>query len=239
MSAMLQLIVCHLRRHWRLNLVLGLGLTLAAALMASYPIYREAIGTRSLQTLLSSYRAPPARNIHVSAGEGARLDEAVYDLVEDKLGGVLVERIDVRQIKLPLPEMSREGGEPILPAQFHFVRLWAFEDLDQKVRVVEGRLPVYEGPPTRSDPLSPPMLEVAVGIDGIEPCTGAARFVGHKSDDRLAFRAEREKTVGGCVGNRLQAVQGTVDLRRIERRRRLREGNLGHTGRGRQMTTTS
>lgn len=164
---MLNLIVRHLRQHWRLNLALLLGLTLAAAMMAGLPAYGDVIGTHGLHEMVLAYKAPPARHILISASEGARLDGAVYDVVEDKLDDVVVERIDVRQIKLPVYEQPRELGESRPPQKFHYVRLWAFENLDQRVRAVEGRLPVYEESVHSAGSLPPPVLEVAIGVDGI------------------------------------------------------------------------
>ena len=165
---MLNLIVRHLRQHWGLNLALLLGLTLAAAMMAGLPAYGDAIGTHSLHEMVSSYRAPPARHILISASEGARLDGDVYDAVETKLSDVLVERIDVRQIKLPVYAPPREVGKSRPPQKFHYVRLWAFEDLDQRVRAVEGHLPVYEASAHSVGSVPLPALEVAIGVDGIQ-----------------------------------------------------------------------
>ena len=163
---MLTLIVRHMRQHWRLNLALLLGLTLAAAMMAGLQIYGDAIGTHSLQQMIADYKAPPARNILISASEGARLDSTVYDIV-DGLGDVLTERIDVRQIKLPVYEPPGQVWESPAFKKFHSVRLWAFQDLEQRVRAVEGRLPVYEDASPSAGSTLPPMLEVAVGVDGI------------------------------------------------------------------------
>jgi hypothetical protein len=167
-EAVLTLIVRHLRQHWRLNLALLLGLTLAAAMMAGLQIYGDAIGTHSLHQMIAGYKAPPARNILISASEGARLDSTVYDIVERRLGDVLAERIDVRQIKLPVYDPPREVGESPRPQKFHFVRLWAFQDLEQQVRAVEGRLPVYEEAAPSAGSALPSMLEVAIGVDGIQ-----------------------------------------------------------------------
>jgi hypothetical protein len=164
---MLLLAVRHLRQHWRLNLALLLVQTLAAALMAGLPAYGDAIGTHSLHAMIASYKAPPARHILISASEGARLNGAAYDAVQGKLNGVLDERIDVRQIKLPVYEQPPGAGQPRPSGKFHYVRLWAFEDLDNRVRAVEGRLPVYRQSASSGSAL-PPALEVAVGIHGIQ-----------------------------------------------------------------------
>jgi hypothetical protein len=163
---MLSLVVRHTRQRWRLNLILLLSLTLLAGAMAGLPAYGSAIGTRSLREMVSSYKAPPARNILISASAGTRLDGAVYDAVEDKLGDILVERIDVRTIKVPVHEGAGELEGPRPLQKYHYVRLWAFEDLGQEVRAVEGRLPLYDES-IRSAGSEPPALEVAIGVDGI------------------------------------------------------------------------
>lgn len=165
---MLTLMVRHLRQHWRLNLALLLGLTLAAAMMAGLQIYADAMSTQGLHQTIVSYNAAPARNILISASEGARLDESVYDVVVEGLGDVLTERIDVPQIKLPVYESPLDTAESRSPQRFHFVRLWAFQDLEQEVRAVEGRLPVYDEASPPAVATLPSMLEVAVGVDGIQ-----------------------------------------------------------------------
>jgi len=165
---MLTLAIRTLRQHWRLNLALLLGLTLAAAMMAGLPAYVDAIGTHSLHEMIAGYKAPPARHILVSASEGAHLDDAIYDSIDDKLGDVVVERIDVRQIKLPVYEPPREVGAPRVHPKFHFVRLWAFEDLEQRTKAIEGRFPVYEEDAHSAGSTLPPSLEVAIGADGIQ-----------------------------------------------------------------------
>ncbi|MEJ2734274.1 MAG: hypothetical protein P8189_12035, partial [Anaerolineae bacterium] len=101
---MLTLMMRHLRQHWRLNLALFLGLTLAATMMAGLQIYADAIGTQGLHQTIASYTAPPARNILISASEGTRLDERAYSRMKGELGGVLAERIDVGMINVPVYE---------------------------------------------------------------------------------------------------------------------------------------
>jgi cell division protein FtsX len=174
---MLSLIVRHLRQHGPLYLAFSLGLILAAAMMAGLPLYGDALGTQGLHDMVASYKAPPARHLLVSATEGARLDEALYDVVAGKLGDVLVERVDVRQIKLPIHLEPHQMAQPRSAHKIHYVRLWAFEELDQRVRAVEGRLPVYQAPAESAkladsagsaSPPPLPALEVAVGIDGIQ-----------------------------------------------------------------------
>ena len=67
----------HMLRHWRINLVLLLALTLTVALLAGLPAYAEAMAARSLRQALLSHTAPGARNLLVSAAVGSDLDESL------------------------------------------------------------------------------------------------------------------------------------------------------------------
>lgn len=165
---MLKLVVRHLRRHGQLNLALLLGLTMAAMMVAGLPAYGDAIGTYSLHETVQSYSAPPARNILVSDSAGSHLQGVPYNVITDKLGQILEERVDVWQIKLPVQEPPYKVGESLPPPKFHYVRLWAFENLDQNVGVVEGRLPVYDAPVSSLGAGPAPVLETALGVDGIQ-----------------------------------------------------------------------
>ena len=88
----------HLRRHWRLNLAVLLGLTLAGALLASLPSYATAIAARGLNQSIRD--APPAsRNIQVTtAGD---LSAGLYGRIEDSLGDLIQGRLEVRETMLP------------------------------------------------------------------------------------------------------------------------------------------
>ncbi|MBN1483389.1 MAG: ABC transporter permease [Chloroflexia bacterium] len=164
---MLKLVLRHLRRYIRLHLALCLGLTLAALMLAGLPAYGDLIGTQSLHEMVRSYRAPSARHVLISTKEGARLEPVLYDLIVERLGEILVERIEVRQIKLSVWEPPYTGGTAPPPPKFHYVRLWAFQDLAQEVRVLQGRLPVYQASDPSSTAVSPPVLEVALGVEAI------------------------------------------------------------------------
>jgi ABC-type lipoprotein release transport system permease subunit len=157
----------HMLRHWRINLVMLLALTLTVALLAGLPAYAEAMAARSLRQALLSHTAPGARNLLVSAAAGSNLDESLYNAINAQLGDIILEHVEVRQVILPDYQSPPQPGEATIPQRFQFYHLWAFEDLEQRVRVLEGRLPLYTpgwNLPTGS---SFPALEAAIGADGV------------------------------------------------------------------------
>ncbi len=155
----------HLLRHWRLNLAILAGLTLAAALLAGLPAYAGTIAERSLHEKLSSHAFPVVRNIGMSASEGGVLDDQVYTFAHDRLGPIITDRITIGQIKQPVHQPPAPGDQVPPPPRFHFLHLWSFNELERKVRVIEGRLPVYEDVIDGGDVLPSAALEVAVGAD--------------------------------------------------------------------------
>jgi FtsX-like permease family len=157
----------HLLRYWRLNLVLLLGLTSATALLAGLSVYGDAVGQSYLRDALSSYTTPGARNICVSATDGAILDEQIYSTIRAKLGDILGERFALREIKLAAYQPLRTPGKGLAPVRFHFYDLWAFQGLEEKVRVVEGRFPVHQEPSDPGNTREPLTLEVAVGAEAV------------------------------------------------------------------------
>ena len=156
----------HMLRHWRINLVLLLALTLTVALLAGLPAYAEAMAARSLRQALLSHTAPGARNLLVSAAVGSDLDESLYNAINAELGDIILERIEVRQVILPDYQPPPQPGEAAVLQKFQFYRLWAFEDLEQRVRVLEGRLPLYTPGWNKQTGSSLPVLETAIGADG-------------------------------------------------------------------------
>ena len=62
---MIRLSIRHLLRHWRMNLIVLLGLVLAAAFLAGLPTYATAIAGRSLRQQIDS-AVVSARNVEVT-----------------------------------------------------------------------------------------------------------------------------------------------------------------------------
>jgi hypothetical protein len=80
----------HLARHWRLNLVLLLGLILAAGLLAGLPSYAVGVAAQTLKSQLAA-QPIPGRNIEIS-GDPGRLTGALYAKVAQTLGDLIAMR---------------------------------------------------------------------------------------------------------------------------------------------------
>lgn len=166
----------HLRRHWRLNLVVLLGLTLAAALLAGLPSYADAIAARSLHHTLDA--APPnTRNLYVIASAGG-LGIGTYGNMQEVLGEVVKTRVEIREASWladPLePTEQVDGGGKIIES----FRAWSYDRLRTSVRVVEGKLPAPANPQGATNLFKPPPIEVAIGLD-------TAAQTGLKVGDRI------------------------------------------------------
>ena len=156
----------HLSRHWRINLVILLALALIVALLACLPAYAEAVAGRNLRQALLSHTAPGARNLLISAPAGSELDENLYSLIDAELGDIIIERVAVRQVILPDYQPPPQTGKTTAPQRFQFYHLWAFDDLEPRVEVLEGRLPLYTAGSNLQAGSSLPVLEAAIGADG-------------------------------------------------------------------------
>jgi putative ABC transport system permease protein len=152
----------HLRRHWRLNLAVLLGLTLAGALLASLPSYATAIAARGLNQSIRD--APPAsRNIQVTtAGD---LSAGLYGRIEDSLGDLIQGRLEVRETMLPAATLPFSSTVLLGKRPIQALHLWSFDKLAANVRIVDGRLPKAPDQEELEKSILPPPLEVAIGLD--------------------------------------------------------------------------
>jgi hypothetical protein len=152
----------HLRRHWRLNLAVLLGLTLAGALLASLPSYATAIAARGLNQSIRD-AAPASRNIQVTtAGD---LSAGLYGHVEDSLGDLIHGRLEVRETTLPAAALPFSSTVLLGKRPIQALHLWSFDKLAANVRIVDGRLPKAPDQGELDNSILPPPLEVAIGLD--------------------------------------------------------------------------
>jgi hypothetical protein len=144
-----------LRRHWRLNLAVLLGLTLAVALLASLPTYAAAIAARGLKQSLQD--APPAGRSLLVVNSANQTSAGLYGMIQDALGELLQRRVQVREryvafesLLVPAPGDDGElHTQAITPPRGphrgrsaeHMVWLWTLDQLADSVRLVEGRMP--------------------------------------------------------------------------------------------------
>jgi putative ABC transport system permease protein len=178
----------HLRRHWRMNIAVLLGLTLAVALLASLPVYAVAVAARELDQDLQQAR-PTERNLLIS-GTRHTFNDELYERLRASLGEPLKKRLVVRQATL--------AADPLSPPELtehkavSFLDVYSFDKLPDIVRPVEGRLPVQirvrEAGPHRPAP-----VEAVIG-------TRAAELTGYGVGDRLtANKAYHRLDIVGIV----------------------------------------
>ncbi len=171
----------HLRRHWRLNVAVLFGLTLAAALLASLPSYATAIAARRLDQNLQD-ASPAVRNLYVTAAPHL-LNASLYGRIQEHLGKLVKSRSVVRRATLPAdpapPTDQIDGAGRIL----RFLELWSFDKLPSSVRLVEGRLPDPVRLEAASNSIKAPPVEAVIGVD-------AAARSGYGIGDRLTSANE-------------------------------------------------
>lgn len=162
---MIRLSIRHLLRHWRLNLIVLLGLILASAFLAGLPTYATAIAGRSLREQIDS-AIVSARNIEVT---GAGLNAAVYGQLEDYLGDLLLRRVEVQTAPPATLSSALYRDEAPLPfAEFLRYQPYYLGNLSQDVTLVDGRLPRYITPEPNSFVIE---IEAVIGLTAIDNIT--------------------------------------------------------------------
>jgi hypothetical protein len=159
---MMDLTLRHLRRHWRLNLAVLLCLTLASALLAGFSGYTVAVATQELHQTLDEAR--PAERSLLITGSRYTFSEALYELLQDKLGQVLEDRVVIRHATLSADQQpSVEGTQAVA-----LLDVYSFDRLPERVRVVEGRLPAQVRLREAEDAWRPPPIEAVIGMRAAE-----------------------------------------------------------------------
>jgi hypothetical protein len=166
----------HLRRFWRLNVAVLLGLTLAAALPASLSSYASAIAAQELKQNLDQARLTE-RSLLITGRRQAFTNDLFEDLRE-QLGELFQDRLEVRQSILsadPLPPSEQIEGRGLAITHLN---IYSFDQLSSVVRVLEGQLPRAIQMSEFVEPLKPPPIPVVIGAS-------AAEATGLKVGDRL------------------------------------------------------
>lgn len=179
-----------LTSHSRALLIQFLGLLLIGALAASLPAYSAAISDEGLTNRLAA--APlAARNILIS---GNTLDEPLYTDIQEALGPVLVDRIDVRETEVGGQSVIHtENGE--WPFDEYFaLHPYAITNLADLVTVIEGRLPEANSS----------VIEAVVGTDSVSTLnfttavdsTNVERYILQVGDEVESADGQRVRVVG-------------------------------------------
>jgi len=157
---MIDLVVLHLRRHWRINLAVLLCLTLASALLASLSNYTEAMATRELNQSLEE-ALPTERNLLIT-GNRYTFDDELYQQLQGMLGEIQNDWLVIRHVTLPAdpqPLLEEEDQKQTVA----FLDVHSFNLLAENVRVVEGRLPAPVRLREAEDTWRPPPIEAVIG----------------------------------------------------------------------------
>jgi hypothetical protein len=172
---MMDLTMRHLRRHWRLNLAVLLCLALASAFLAGFATYIGAVETGELHQTLAE--ALPAERTLLITGPRTAFGEALYDLLQERLGNVEEQRLVIRHAVSPADQQPTEGiGDKQTIA---LLDLYSFDKLVERVRVIDGRLPAQVRLQEAEDTWRPPPIEAIIGQT-------AAQQSGYGIGDRLS-----------------------------------------------------
>lgn len=154
---LIRLLLRHLGYHWRVNLLIFVGLLAAAALLAGLPAYAATISGGSLSRRLAD--APvAARNILIS---GSQLNEEFYGRLTDKLGNLVRERVVVRNQDMGgIAIIETAGGTEFLFDEFFVLHSYSFSNLAETSNLVEGRFPATSAVQTVGNDV---VLEAVIG----------------------------------------------------------------------------
>jgi hypothetical protein len=154
-------------RHWRLNLVVFLGLCLTSGLLAGLPSYAMITAARSLnQSLVEA--PPPERNIQIT-GPGFSLTAGLLGYIKDNLGDLMLSRMEVNNIGLMMANkdwiIPIDDSPRVQPQQ---LTLWSFDKLSQYAWLVDGEWPINIEPKTQREALAPPVLQAVIAKTTVE-----------------------------------------------------------------------
>jgi putative ABC transport system permease protein len=152
----------HLFRHWRMNLVVLVGMLFGAALLAGLPMAAAIIAGQSLSQSLDDAHVP-ARNLEV---HGEQLTETNKAAIHAILGDLVQNRIEIHDATIEAQRMVfQTNGKGQKVDEFLSLRLLAFSQLIENVELQAGRLP---GMTYATDPYALPVLEAAIGAEAAD-----------------------------------------------------------------------
>jgi len=148
-------------RHWRLNLAVLFGLTLASALLAVLPSFAEATAENSLKQAIED--APPIkRNIQVD-GPSYALNAPLHGFVNESIGELEPMRLVVRNFILqPAKGEFTKWLDNIEPNAPHSISVWSIDKMQATMQLIEGTWPVHTEPQSQAEALKPPVIQAVV-----------------------------------------------------------------------------
>ena len=153
----------HLSRHWRLNLILLIIMILGVSLPASLPMLAVTIAGESLSQTLQGTPVQ-ARNLII---QGKSKTDEPPEEIEISLGDFVQEVIAVREGDvMGFPIISKSNGDDVnlYPATL-ILNLRSFDRLEERARILEGRLPGTVPDSSPEDADGAPIYEAAIGVE--------------------------------------------------------------------------
>ncbi len=139
-----------LLRHWKLNLPVLLGLTLASALLMCIPGYADITAHLSLRQSFQD-QTPVSRNIEVTA-DSSVMTARLNAYIMEAFGDLITSRLAVQKIEFQsspsAPIIAIDPGDHINP---NGLIAWSFDRTDGLLRTVEGSFPDFSRPYTREE----------------------------------------------------------------------------------------
>ncbi|MCA9982923.1 MAG: hypothetical protein KDE59_01470, partial [Anaerolineales bacterium] len=131
----------HLRRHWKLFMVVLAAMLIGTTLLASLPMFAAVIASDNLNLTLQSV-AVPGRNLELSSGGSQAENEFIKAELADALGDRLTEIIEMRRAFFEvIPINFRPDGSEVPFGELVRMRLFSFSSLEAETVLVEGRYP--------------------------------------------------------------------------------------------------
>ena len=139
---LLNLTFQHLRRHWRLNLLVLTAMMIGSGLLAAVPMVTAVIAGQSLQQMLGDALAPN-RNIQVeSESLTTRLGDEHSVVIQEEIGSFVTEVVEIRDASLSAEQIIyRVDGSQDRLTEFFQVRFWSFSNLEEEAQLLEGEWP--------------------------------------------------------------------------------------------------
>jgi putative ABC transport system permease protein len=128
----------HLIRHWRMNVVVLVGILMGTIFAASPPLLASVIAGGTLSQNLADV-SPATRNLEV---RGNIIPEEVMPQIQENMGDLLQGRMKIQQATIEGDFTFLVGGsEPRRVNEVLYFNLWSIDILEQTSDLLVGRLP--------------------------------------------------------------------------------------------------
>lgn len=165
-NPLLRLTWQHLRRHWRLNLLVLTAMLIGSGLLAALPMVTAVIADESLHQTLDNARAP-VTNIQVeSNSQAVRLSDQHATVINERIAPFVTEVVEIRDVSMSAEQtIYRQDGTQERLDEFFLVRFWSFSGLEEKAQLLEGKWPA---PDLMEKENGQTVIEIVMGADAAD-----------------------------------------------------------------------